>query len=263
MRLQIYSLDEHYVPGKKMVVPDTLSRAMKKSVFQSDRDLARDIQLYVDTVIKTLPFSDIHLEQVKQETEKDEPFLQLMNTVIAGWPDSKENCSPTLLPFWNIRTELSVANEIIVKGNKILIPKSMRPGMLSKIHEGHMGTVKSKSRAREVIYWPGISADIDNLTSNCPSCVKFSPRNQHEPLQPHELPLRPWMKVGTDLFQYRGVNYLIVVDYYSNFPEVVPINDISTNLRNQFNSCKTWYSRCYDFRWWWMLCFEQIQILRR
>ena len=28
------------------------------------------------------------------------------------------------------------------------------------------------------------------------------------------------MKVGADLFQLHGKNYLITVDYYSNYPEV-------------------------------------------
>ena len=229
MRLQRYSLDVQYVPGKKMVVPDTLSRATEKSEFQSDRDLVRDVQLYVNTVLKTLQFSDSRLEQVKYETSQDDELKVLMDTVISGWPENKEQCSPLLYPYWNIRAELSVANGIIFKGTKVVIPKGMRSRMLKKVHEGHMGAVKSKSRAREVIYWPGMSGDIDNLTASCSTCMKFSQKNQHDPLQPHEIPLRPWMKLGTDLFHYRGNNYLIMIDYYSNFPEMVTLRDISAD----------------------------------
>ena len=44
----------------------------------------------------------------------------------------------------------------------------------------------------------------------------FQPR---EPLVPHEIPSRPWQKVGTDLFLFNGRQYLFTVDYYSSFFE--------------------------------------------
>lgn len=35
-----------------------------------------------------------------------------------------------------------------------VIPASLRKEMLRKIHEGHLGEVKCKRRAQEVMYWP-------------------------------------------------------------------------------------------------------------
>jgi hypothetical protein len=36
----------------------------------------------------------------------------------------------------------------------------------------------------------------------------------------HEVPSRPWQKVGADIFSLYGKDYLLVVDYYSKYPEV-------------------------------------------
>ena len=41
-----------------------------------------------------------------------------------------------------------------------------------------------------------------------------------EPLQPHDIPIRQWVKVAVDLFVCNGQNYLIIVDYYSVFWEI-------------------------------------------
>ena len=44
---------------------------------------------------------------------------------------------------------------------RIVIPSSMRPAMLAVIHGTHLGIVKCKQRAREALYWPGMSAQIE------------------------------------------------------------------------------------------------------
>ena len=56
-----------------------------------------------------------------------------------------------------------------------------------------------------------------NYLSRCERCRNFEISNQKETLMPHELPSRPWEKVGTDLFSLDGGDYLITVDYLSNF----------------------------------------------
>ena len=40
---------------------------------------------------------------------------------------------------------------------------------------------------------------------------------------PTPLPEFPWQQVGTDLFELKGQHYLLVVDYFSRFPEVIKL----------------------------------------
>ena len=47
---------------------------------------------------------------------------------------------------------------------------------------------------------------------------------QHpEPLMPSPLPTRPWQKVGTDLFEWKKTDYVLVVDYYSRYIEIAKL----------------------------------------
>ena len=84
------------------------------------------------------------------------------------------------------------------------------------------------SRATECIYRPGLSSEIKQFIETCDVCRAHDKRQPKETLISHEVPERPWAKVGIDLFSYRSCNYLICVDYYSSFWEV----DLVENTRS-------------------------------
>ena len=44
-----------------------------------------------------------------------------------------------------------------------------------------------------------------------------------------EMPTEPWQKVGTDLFHVNGKDFLLVIDYHSNYPEVAQLNSASAS----------------------------------
>ena len=104
-----------------------------------------------------------------------------------------------------------------------MIPEAMRPTMLSILHETHLGMKKCEQRARYVMYWPGMSRDTEDLISRCSICAKFRWQHQKEPLIPHEVPHRPWCKLGADIFTYAGNDYLLKADYVSKNPEVTSL----------------------------------------
>jgi len=92
--------------------------------------------------------------------------------------------------------------------------------MLNLMHGSHQVTEKSKARAREVMYWPGMAGDIENTVNRCSKCAEWHMNNQKESLVPHEVPVSPSQKLRADLFVFRGQTYLRVVDYFSKFPEI-------------------------------------------
>ena len=61
------------------------------------------------------------------------------------------------------------------------------------------------------------------------TCAKFKTKNPREPLVPHEVPQRPWAKLGTDIFEFAGKPYLVVVDYFSKYPEVCRLENITAS----------------------------------
>lgn len=117
----------------------------------------------------------------------------------------------------------------------------MRSEILDRIHDSHLGMVKCKERARDIIYWPGMSAQIEKMVSQCPICNTHRNSHTNEPLITHALPSRPWAKVGTDLFHHNGSEYLLCVDYYSKFPEIAKLND--TTSRSVMIALKSLFAR--------------------
>ena len=76
--------------------------------------------------------------------------------------------------------------------------------MLCLLHEEHQGNEKCKKRARNIIWWPEISKRVEDFIKECKVCQRHQPKNQKEPLLPHELPKRAWEKVATDLLEFSG-----------------------------------------------------------
>ena len=91
--------------------------------------------------------------------------------------------------------------------------------MLDRVHYAHIGMNGCLRRAKECIYWPGMDAEIREYVSRCSTCRSVDVKQLKESLISHTFPLRPWAKVGTDIFHFQDYEYLMTVDYYSSFVE--------------------------------------------
>ena len=67
------------------------------------------------------------------------------------------------------------------------------------------------------------------MVHNCVECAKYAPPRR-EPLIITKLPEYPWQVVGTDLFEINGVHYLLTVDYFSRYPEVIQLTTTTATV---------------------------------
>ena len=95
----------------------------------------------------------------------------LRDTVLKGWPQRKEQVPPIIRPYWNFRDEITYVEEMLFKGQKLIVPKSLRKEMLAIIHESHLGINKCKSRARDSLFWIGMASEVEQTVRNCTVCV--------------------------------------------------------------------------------------------
>ena len=116
-------------------------------------------QVYVNN-LSFLPFKSYRLDEIRVATERDESLSCLKNTIMKGWPPNKEAVPNSLTPYFSYRDELTVHNGIILRGERIVIPAAMRPYIKVKLHAGHMGINSCLRRARELVFWPGMSSKI-------------------------------------------------------------------------------------------------------
>ena len=79
--------------------------------------------------------------------------------ILSGWPEKRSQVSANLQEFWNYRDELTVGHGLVLKGQKIFLPKRLRADMLERLHEGHLGINKTLIKARDVLFWPCLAAE--------------------------------------------------------------------------------------------------------
>jgi len=163
LRMQTYDYTLEYKPGKGLVLPDMLSRAPLPETGHGGME--EEIVLHVHSLISNLPVSKPKLEEIKEATANDPSLKELKEMIKSGWPDTKSQTPPSIQVYWNVRDELSEVDGVILKNERIVVPSSMRKEMLQRIHQGHMGIEKSKRRARDVLYWPGMNSQISGMIS--------------------------------------------------------------------------------------------------
>ena len=226
LRLQRYNFKLEYSPGKTMCVADALSRA---PLAENNSEIpTSDMKFYVDSVITYLPISAKRLEQFKNETMNDETLQILKRYIENGWPEKKK-IDKSVAPFSSYQKELSSHDGVLLKGNRIIVPSTMRSEIKSLIHVGHLGIEKCKNRAKNSVFWPNINKEITDLVSNCATCFDHRNALQRETIIEHEIPDSQWVKVGADLFSLYDKEYVIVVDYNSKYVELASLRDESSN----------------------------------
>ena len=102
--------------------------------------------------------------------------------------------------------------------------------MLNQTHSAHSGISACKRRIKEVMYWPGISRDMEKFVEECKIYKQnVEITNKHETLQQHDREKSPWAKIGMDLCQIGDRTLLVLTYYYSNFLSVEKVDN--TNIK--------------------------------
>lgn len=115
-----------------------------------------EMNIYIDSVLDTIPVSDVKLMEIKEAQDEDPVCQRLKSYCIEGWPD-KFHLHDAVKPYWPFRGDLTVVHGILLKLSRIVVPSAMRLQVLDKIHEGHQGIVKCREQAKTSIWWPGLS----------------------------------------------------------------------------------------------------------
>ena len=107
-------------------------------------------------------------------------------------------------------------------------PNSRRKLYVTFTKDTYQGIEKTRRRARDSVYWPGMNQDIEEMVKRCSECRTLLPVNTKEPLQQPLLPTRPLDKLGIDLYSLNDRENLIVTDYFSSFTEVYDLGKDAT-----------------------------------
>ena len=176
--------------------------------------------------MNTLPATGMMLDKIREEQRCDHTCMLLTTYCQEGWPN-RNTLSSDLKPYHSVCTELSLQDGILMRNSRLVIPRSLQPEILQKLHSGHQGISKCRERARHSVWWPGISKDLEAEVKRCTSCSKAQVQCA-EPLIPTEFPQLPCQRIGTDLLEYNGSKYALVVDY-SRYIELAKLSSTYVN----------------------------------
>ena len=208
-----------YKKGKDIPVADALSRVIPM-------DPEDNIQLPIIAVnmITTHILMSVHpqdtfskkLDQLRKSTAQDNQLTRLSRYINTGFPCDKKNLLTNLQEFWNHRDALSIKNGLITCGNRIIVPNEMRAEMLQYIHKGHQGKERCLLWARNTVFWPKITYDIQELIERCIICQEHG-KSQSIIGTTQELPPFPWHTLATDIFYWKRMDFLIITDAFSKY----------------------------------------------
>ena len=214
LRLQPYNFAIVYKSGAENPA-DYLSRhPTTKSIRKQEKMTEEYINFIVDSSI----LKSMTLAEVIKATNDDRTLKGLRAAIRFNKWDS-----PVVKDYKHVKDELSVSSHgLILRGNRIVVPHSLRLRAVDIAHESHLGIQKTKALLREKVWFPQIDNIVKNTIEKCVTCQAVASPNPPEPLAMTQMPKSQWGVLNIDFYGPlpTGEYLLVVIDRYSRFPEV-------------------------------------------
>ena len=201
---------------------DALSRLPNSSSDKVTDAMPADI--FSVSQIDNLP---ITAKDIAKATQKDPVLSRVYDYTLNGWPDHCED--QQLIPYLRRRNELSTDQKCVLWGIRVVVPPSLRDRLLDELHYTHQGISRSKALARSYFWWPALDQDIEDMIKRCDACQSVRRNPPKTPLHPWPLTTRVWQRIHIDYAEKDKQYLLIVIDTYSKWIEVFPVNSTTSS----------------------------------
>ncbi|KAJ8410529.1 hypothetical protein AAFF_G00194330 [Aldrovandia affinis] len=174
--------------------------------------------------------------EVEEASATDPELIEVRKAITNG---RFENCKA----YAAVANELCVVGYLVLRGTRIVLPRSLHARALTLAHEGHLGIVGTKQHLRTKVWWPGMDRAAEKHCKECHGCQIVSRPDPPELLRPTPLPDGPWRDLAVDLLGPLPSNHsiLVVVDYYSRYYEYDILT--STTTEKVIDSLESIFSR--------------------
>ncbi|KAF0289638.1 uncharacterized protein FJT64_001262 [Amphibalanus amphitrite] len=218
---------------------EPLRAALRADKFEWSPALSSAVQRVKDAIPLTVAAA-ISEEELSDASAADECLSVVRGYVSGQWPRQRD-VDPRAAGFFQVRDELSVHGQLLLRGDRLVVPAALRERVLTNAHAGHQGVVRTKQRLRERFWWPRLDRQVRDLLKSCEVCSQHDGhvRRERPPLQPIPLPDGPWQRLMVDVIgPMRGPSSerygIVLVDMYSRWPEVALCQDATADSICQF-----------------------------
>ena len=225
-----YSFKIVHISGKKNAGADAISRypsePSSSGDFEDGKLLSQEADLQaMNVAISSLSSIDnltvTSCDTVKNYIKMDESMVQLQSLIQNGFQETIDQIPEAIREYHKFRGELTCVNGLILYKTRVVIPRALRGSILDNLHSAHQGVTSMLARAESSVFWPGITSDIRLAREKCVQCNKMAPSQPSAPPTPLVYPEYPFQHICADFFTYKGVNYAVIIDRYSNWPAVL------------------------------------------
>ena len=213
LKLSAFQYKIQYIPSKENACADFLSRSPLPITVDENQDQV----LLLDN--ESVPLT---ARAIALETGRDPVLNKVRKLILVGWP--QYNNDVELQPYFQRKTELSVEQDCVMWGTRVVIPMSVRSTLLLDLHSEHMGVVRMKAMARQYLWWPKLNSDIEEMARMCTSCREQDPMPAKSTAASWDWPTGPWRRLHLDFAgAFLNHMFLIVIDAHSKWLEVFPM----------------------------------------
>ncbi|KAL7887808.1 hypothetical protein AOLI_G00055290 [Acnodon oligacanthus] len=184
----------------------------------SPKEKSRAVDRFHIRHLEVLP---VNCKEICRESRTDHVLAQVVEMVSTGHFPRVQDGDSTLAPFISRKSELTLQQGCLMWGIRVVIPPKLRPRVLYELHSGHPGVVKMKAVARSYMWWPGIDAQIEQVSKTCQACQLTQKAPGPSPLHLWAWPGSPWRRIHVNFAgPFQGHMFMVVVDAHSKWPEV-------------------------------------------
>ena len=243
VRLQGFNYRLNYASGKKEGAenneadyhsqhPEPLAmqknQASKTQAEFELRETLKEFEKDIMAIVKSSVPEAVTWQELLEETHSDTELSDLREAIARGYFMAQEK--RTLGPHYHsIFTELAVVGGLVVRGPRIVVPRTLRNKVVNPAHEGHQGITKTKEYLRTRVWFPGLDKMVEAHIQHCHPCQVVNVSPEREPLPMTTTPSEPWKDVAVDFWgPVRTGEYLLVtVCKQSRWAEVEFVNSTS------------------------------------
>lgn len=208
-----YQYDIIYKKGNSICNADGLSRLPL-----TDQTEVPDF-IFSFNLVNEIP---LNYDDIRKATNKDIIFLKLKDFILSGWPSTVDD--ENLKPYFKHRNELSVEQNCILFGNRVVIPVILRAEVLKLFHEQHTGIARTKMLIRSYCWWPNINNDVEKFVANCEVCQQCQNFNNNNPLLSWPDAPHNFYRIFIDFLKKFDCTFLLIFDQKSKWLEVKLMN---------------------------------------
>ena len=191
-------------------------------------DESEDKEIAINQLIEDDLPEAVTLEQMKKATKEDKILCQVVKDVMKGKMSPETENSE----YGKVYEELTTADGLLLKGERLVVPASLQAQVIALSHEGHgQGETKTITLLRERVWWPRMGRMTKEYVATCLPCTAAVPRNVPAPMVPIEMPDGPWQIVHCDfkgpIGGPKGYYFHVTIDAYSRWPVVAMVKSTS------------------------------------